>query len=84
MSKFIFLSLIQQKIVLTPRSCLPDDKRVGARARVYSDNEMSQWIEAALTTEDQNNDGYIEYWEFMAAQSKRRHPQPPGNGDTAV
>ncbi|GFS22123.1 hypothetical protein ElyMa_003355500 [Elysia marginata] len=55
-----------------------EDKRAGSRTRTYSDQELSDVVEAALRTEDLNSDGYIEYWEFMATQAKRREVKPPG------
>ncbi|KAI8788032.1 multiple coagulation factor deficiency protein 2 isoform X1, partial [Biomphalaria glabrata] len=43
-----------------------------SEAEKYSDREIGSIIDSALDSEDLNDDGYVEYAEFMAAQAKRR------------
>ncbi|CAL1539076.1 unnamed protein product [Lymnaea stagnalis] len=52
-----------------------NDVADSSQERPYSDDEMESIIDSALRSEDLNNDGYVEYPEFMTAQARMRHAQ---------
>lgn len=52
-----------------------NDGADSSQERPYNDDEMESIIDSALRSEDLNNDGYVEYPEFMTAQARMRHAQ---------
>ncbi|GFN99078.1 hypothetical protein PoB_002558400 [Plakobranchus ocellatus] len=53
-------------------TCPSAEDAKDSTAEVFSDKTLTELVEATLRTEDQNGDGYVEYWEFMASQVQRR------------
>lgn len=39
--------------------------------KVFTDTELEQMIDPILSMDDKNNDGFIDYPEFIAAQKTR-------------
>lgn len=39
--------------------------------KLFTDNELEQMIDPILQSDDKNNDGFIDYPEFVAAQKSR-------------
>ncbi|XP_052766087.1 multiple coagulation factor deficiency protein 2 homolog isoform X1 [Mya arenaria] len=48
-----------------------DEEKV-ANSKVFSDEEIANIVDMVLKEDDLNNDGYIEYVEFVTAQRKAR------------
>ncbi|KAH3846170.1 hypothetical protein DPMN_088468 [Dreissena polymorpha] len=49
-----------------------NDATAKANVKVFTDEEISNIVDMVLKEDDLNNDGYIEYMEFVTAQRKAR------------
>lgn len=57
----------------------PDSDQQGTKppAKVFSDEEISNIVDVVIRDNDEDNDGYVEYFEFKRKQEQQR--QPNGN-----
>jgi len=52
-----------------------DDDHVPEPSRIFTDHELSSLVDPVLATEDTNQDGFIDYPEFIAASNKNKKNQ---------
>ncbi len=60
---------------------LPDDNSVGVRE---TDEEIAEQVDEILTSSDSDNDGYIDYAEFIMSLEQDDVPVPSEDDDPRV